>query len=318
MRRKFTRLCVTLSLLVGVWGVWPTLGQPTTQATLPTTQATRPTTQATRPVQYGPIRVEPVFREVDGKPIRGWAAKIDLADPRVEIRVTGPAERKPDDPQRLEARCETTPDWLKRENLTLAINAHFFARLDDGRGPYWEGCPVDLIGPCVSDGRLVSGGRTDGRPSPVLAISRDRRARVAMLSPAEWEGADDVISGVSESGGKSGGLLVEDGRNRGEDALPAPQVRHPRTAAGVSRDGRTLILAVVDGRQPEWSIGMTLPELADLMISLGAEAAINLDGGGSSSFVFRMPDGREITNRPSDGRWRPVGSSLGVYLRSSP
>jgi len=74
---------------------------------------------------------------------------------------------------------------------------------------------------------------------------------------------------------------------------------------------------VVDGRQPEWSIGMTLPELADLMISLGAEAAINLDGGGSSSFVFRMPDGREITNRPSDGRWRPVGSSLGVYLRSS-
>jgi len=318
MPRKFFSLCATVSLLVGVGGAWPTLGQLATQATLPTTQATRPTTQATRPVQYGPIRVEPVFREVDGKPIRGWAAKVDLSDPRVEIRVTGPVERKPDDPERLEARCETTPDWLKRENLTLAINAHFFARLDDGKGPYWAGCPVDLIGPCVSDGRLVSGGRADGRPSPVLVVSRDRRARVAMLTPDQWEGADDVISGVSESGGKSGGLLVENGRNSGENALPAPLVRHPRTAVGVSRDGRTLVLVVVDGRQPEWSIGMTLPELADLMIELGADAAVNLDGGGSSSFIFRTPEGLEITNRPSDGRWRPVGSSLGVSLKSPP
>ena len=85
------------------------------------------------------------------------------------------------------------------------------------------------------------------------------------------------------------------------------RARHPRTLAGVRADGR-LLLVTVDGRRPGWSTGMTLPEAARLMLSLGARDALNLDGGGSTIMAIRG----EVVNRPSD----PSGErrvSNGVY-----
>jgi exopolysaccharide biosynthesis protein len=94
----------------------------------------------------------------------------------------------------------------------------------------------------------------------------------------------DAVAGVggSTTDNDPGTLLVTGGVNTGSTARVQPLVRNPRTAAGVSEDGGTLILAVIDGRQPGWSDGVTLPELAALMIQHGAHNAINLDGGGSS------------------------------------
>ena len=82
------------------------------------------------------------------------------------------------------------------------------------------------------------------------------------------------------------------------------------TAVGVTADGQTLIMAVVDGRQPGWSIGATLPEMAAIMVELGCSEAINLDGGGSSAFVTIDADGTLVANRPSDPGFRPVATSL--------
>jgi len=87
--------------------------------------------------------------------------------------------------------------------------------------------------------------------------------------------------------------------------------RHPRTAVGVRADGR-ILLVTVDGRQPEKSVGMTIAELTDLLIDLGAVEAINMDGGGSTTMVV---DGK-VVNSPSDltGE-RPVGDALLVFRR---
>ncbi len=82
--------------------------------------------------------------------------------------------------------------------------------------------------------------------------------------------------------------------------------RAPRTALGVTKEGR-ILLVVVDGRQSH-SIGMTLLELALFMQDLGVKDAMNFDGGGSSEMVLQ---GR-ILNRPSDGRERRVGNALVV------
>lgn len=89
--------------------------------------------------------------------------------------------------------------------------------------------------------------------------------------------------------------------------------RHPRTAVGIADDGRRLILVVVDGRQRQ-SDGMTLRELATLMLALGARDAINLDGGGSSTMVARDSSGRlRVMNAPSDPTGeRPVGNALAI------
>jgi hypothetical protein len=82
--------------------------------------------------------------------------------------------------------------------------------------------------------------------------------------------------------------------------------RHPRSAVALRPDGTVLIVAV-DGRQPGYSDGMTLPELTTLLRELGATEALNLDGGGSTTLVVRGA----IVNRPSeaDGE-RPVANAL--------
>jgi len=87
--------------------------------------------------------------------------------------------------------------------------------------------------------------------------------------------------------------------------------RHPRTAVGVRADGRILLVAV-DGRQPERSVGMTIAELAALLLELGAVEALNMDGGGSTTLVA----GGRVVNHPSDltGE-RPVGDALLVLAR---
>ena len=84
--------------------------------------------------------------------------------------------------------------------------------------------------------------------------------------------------------------------------------RNPRTLAGVTGGG-SLLLVTVDGRRVGWSAGVTLPEAARLMRSLGARDALNLDGGGSTAMTVR---GR-VVNRPSDaGGERSVSDALVV------
>jgi exopolysaccharide biosynthesis protein len=87
--------------------------------------------------------------------------------------------------------------------------------------------------------------------------------------------------------------------------------RHPRSAAGISRDSTTLYLVTVDGRQ-EASAGMSLVELADLLLSLGVHDGMNFDGGGSTTLVIRD----RIVSRPSDPQGeRSVGNAVLVLQR---
>ena len=84
---------------------------------------------------------------------------------------------------------------------------------------------------------------------------------------------------------------------------------HPRTLAGVTKDGK-IILAVIDGRQSSVSNGAPLARCAIFMLTLGAEDAINLDGGGSSCMVIRNGSNYVTKNSPSDGSLRKVYNSL--------
>lgn len=88
--------------------------------------------------------------------------------------------------------------------------------------------------------------------------------------------------------------------------------RAPRTALGVTQD-RKLLLVTVNGRKPGISVGVTLKELAELMIELGAVDAMNLDGGGSTTMVIR----NQVLNLPSDGVERPVSNALVIITPES-
>ena len=89
------------------------------------------------------------------------------------------------------------------------------------------------------------------------------------------------------------------------------EIRNPRTALGVSRDGSTLYLLTVDGRS-QTSVGVTLVELAAIMRRLGAWQAMNFDGGGSTAMVI----GGKVVNVTSDtGGEREVGNALAIVRR---
>src|SRR6185369_11504167 len=88
--------------------------------------------------------------------------------------------------------------------------------------------------------------------------------------------------------------------------------RHPRTAIAKLKDGR-ILLATVDGRQPGVSVGMTLAELANLLLEFGAVDGINLDGGGSTTMVING----KLVNAPSDQTGeRPVSDALLILTRA--
>jgi exopolysaccharide biosynthesis protein len=127
-----------------------------------------------------------------------------------------------------------------------------------------------------------------GHPlSPELAVVPDDPE-----SQEKWNRAPSIVGG--------GPLLLEDGRRIEQPELESiSQVffrsRHPRTGVGVRADG-TLLFVTVDGRQPQKSVGMSLPELTELFQELGAVSALNLDGGGSTAMVAK----RRLVSSPSD------------------
>ena len=101
--------------------------------------------------------------------------------------------------------------------------------------------------------------------------------------------------------------LVENGRN-----VTTSGQANPRTALGIKEDGSVMLLEL-DGRQASVSKGLSLSDLADAMIELGCETAVNLDGGGSSVIYVRQP-GKDTTatrqSSPSGGSERKVTNGI--------
>lgn len=143
--------------------------------------------------------------------------------------------------------------------------------------------------------------RGDGRKRSLIT-SLKRTHSVSLSWSLGWEGAYQTVGGNP--------TLVEAGKvmvGRSSDPFFG---RHPRTGVGIAHSGR-IFMVTVDGRRKR-SKGMTLRGFARFFRrSLGARWALNLDGGGSTTMVVR---GR-VKNRPSDGRERPVSSSLVLLPR---
>jgi hypothetical protein len=173
------------------------------------------------------------------------------------------------------------------------------------------------------------GGNTPLQAGQAVISARSTSTWVARLN--EGKRLEITTKVVTDAGKRCGGTQVARGWDDVQEAMgggdwtarggkvkapnhgPAGQ-RHPRTNVGVTPDGRVLMV-VVDGRQPGYSVGVTLPEMGRLMVSLGASAAFNLDGGGSSVMAARRtPDGPfGVVNRPSDGSERKLTQALAVY-----
>jgi len=151
----------------------------------------------------------------------------------------------------------------------------------------------------IPDGGFVISFGPEAGASAVRPLDVGDRVRFEPALASKL-GDDSAAWAAARSIASAGPLLlfagerVEDWRNESISNVFA-LARHPRTAVGARADG-TLLFVTVDGRNAERSVGMSLPELTDLMLELGAVAAANLDGGGSTTMVVRD----RVVNSPSD------------------
>ena len=157
--------------------------------------------------------------------------------------------------------------------------------------------------PIPAAGGVLSG-HGSARNWLLHSVSLQDTLRIVLRLPPLKKQILEAIGGLPRIV-RDGKVSIEEGREGSSFATS----RHPRTAVGFTQDSTKLFLMTVDGRQPGYSMGMTLRELAEFLIGLGAYQAINLDGGGSTTMVVR----NRIVNRPSDsGGERSVANALMV------
>lgn len=184
-------------------------------------------------------------------------------------------------------------------------------------------------------GAINAGGydMSNGRPSGAFIMSGtvineptgttfwiDKDGNAHITSAQECK--DALAAGNVREAVASFGDIFENGHARsGLDNT----TRASRTAIGIKADG-TVVMLMVDGRQAPYSVGMTMAEVGAAMEALGCAQAVNLDGGGSSTFATQREGesenntsaGLTLRCRPSDGYERKVSNTIMVLSKAQP
>ncbi len=202
---------------------------------------------------------------------------------------------------------QTTRAFVAQIGAQIGVNASFFSSAGSGQ--------FDVNGLSVSNGDAYSpfeAGRLDA-----LNVSLNKVATIIRATGTSGTAHQPATSLYNAVGGNT--RLVTNGVNV---ASSDPAI-HPRTAAGVTANGK-LLLFTVDGRNAGHSEGLTYSEMADVLIRWGAKDAINLDGGGSTTLAIDNPltaaNDPQVKNVPSDalpdsphGKERAVANSFAVF-----
>jgi|GEM_PF-354467 len=209
------------------------------------------------------------------------ALVVDLTRPGLRLRATRRSEKG-----------QTVSAFASAVGAAAAINADFF---DGSQNP---------IGLAIGEGERWQDDRRDWF---ALTCSVDNDCALETTAGLVGDGAHTAVSGKN--------VLVAPGFvfSAADDSACGDfcTVAHPRTAVGLSADGTSLILVVVEGRQTP-ILGMRLSQLARLMVELGAARAVNLDGGGSSAMVV---GGARVSGRPSnEPAERRVANHLAILI----
>lgn len=198
--------------------------------------------------------------------------------------------------------ARTVSQFAEELGTDIAINANFFFPFESNTP--WDyyplnGDPVTPAGLAISNGEFASAPRGGwaafcvGQDQSVEIVS----GRCSPLTIHAVGGQPHLLRN---------GQIVQ---RRGDELAP-------RTAIGLNEARDELILIVVDGRQPAYSEGVTLPELAEILADAGAHDAFNLDGGGSTTLVLNENGVQRVVNAPYHTRIvmreRPVANHLGL------
>lgn len=239
------------------------------------------------------------------RPLVLHVVTVRLDAPGISFLVT-PCE--PNNGHQLRAR--TTSQFLREFGVQVAINAGFFYPWY-AHGPLWYyphvNDPTSVYGLTMSQGHTYS--RAESPYTPIYFSEEDQ---VSIEQPVEHP--YNAISGIQ--------VFLKKGQIQASlHPLAKPYAASPRTAVALDKSGKQFMIFVVDGRQPNYSEGLSLPELAQIALEYGADTALNLDGGGSSTLVIEDSAGEAVVlnspihGRVPSGRERPVANHLGIFAQ---
>ncbi|SKC91548.1 phosphodiester glycosidase family protein [Maledivibacter halophilus] len=219
---------------------------------------------------------------------RGYIAKVKLFDPSV-FKVTLAKDRL--------GKSETVSSMAKRKGAMLGINGGGFFSTEKNGERF-----IKMTANTVINGKLLEPFYQDAENFFFAGINK--KGQVIGTVP---KSAEDIFKLEPYQGVSFVPMLLKDGKKL---VLPKAwkETKHPRTILGRYANN-DLIMIVIDGRQGEWSVGVSLERVQDKLLELGVKDAYNLDGGGSSTFYYNG----QVLNRPSDGKERPVVNSILIY-----
>ncbi|MET3729578.1 exopolysaccharide biosynthesis protein/Icc-related predicted phosphoesterase [Fictibacillus halophilus] len=233
------------------------------------------------------------FESKEGKKIESFVVEVDVHNPNVAIEAGTPNDEDAFSLQPVRAQANAANG--ENHQVVAAVNADFYNMA--------TGEPHGVV---YKDGRAIKG--TSGRSWNFFGIKKDGNAVIG--NSTEFE---SMKTDLQEALGGNA-ILV-----RNSQIYQTPQTgqdKEPRTAVGIKEDG-DVFFVVIDGRQEPYSSGISMKDLAQLMIDHGAVHALNLDGGGSSTFTTRKlgEDVIEVDNQPSDRNERSVANSWLVVTK---
>ncbi|MEL7334420.1 MAG: phosphodiester glycosidase family protein [Cyanobacteria bacterium J06560_2] len=243
------------------------------------------------------------------RPLTFHVITIDLTAPGINFLVT---PEKPTDGYPLAA--NTVPGFVAQHGVQVAINGSYFA-------PHEVHSPFHYY-PHVGDGVRSLG----------IAISNGQRyseakggwAALCILSTRDIRITQNDCPDITQHGIAGDVQFVKDGElYDGLAILKNSTQLYPRSAIATNADTTKLFLVALDGRQSGYSEGVTLKELGEIMIELGAHQALNFDGGGSTTLAVSDEAGQPVLlNAPFQARvpvnLRAVANHFGVYAQPLP
>ena len=221
--------------------------------------------------------------------------------------------------------AQTTGEFVETSGVQIGINGNYFYEFRE-KTP-WDFYPHSG-NPVYAVGESINGGDRYGTPRdswPALCFSTstattDPNLNVALSSPKSYyahiapEGhcPPQTIQAIA---GRD--LLVENGQPLTTFPNITQDKPYSRAAVGIDQSGQSLWLVIIDGKQPRYSEGMLLNEVAQFFADLGVDGAIALDGGGSSTLVINPGVEPQLFNTPMHVKWpnqeRAIANHLGFY-----
>ena len=246
------------------------------------------------------------------RPLIFHVIQVDLTASGIGFLVSPSWPSRGPDNEMLANTADTVPGFLARHDVQIAINGSFFFP-HEVRSPlhYYPrvGDGASTMGVSISNGDRYSQAE-EGWAALCIISNQDIRITEQDCPPTTQQGIAGDIQFIKDGKLYSGGIVIL----QGNDVKLLP-----RTAIAVNQQSTKLWMVVVDGRQAGYSEGVTLAELGAFLIELGADSALNLDGGGSSTLVIENAAGPSVLNAPFQARvpmnLRPVANHFGLYAR---